>query len=297
MPSLLGTIGRIYVEKRVRTLFHKKPFSVEGFRASFARTQIWVKGPSGCKIEQVQIAGVRADWIIPPNISDKKQMLLYFHGGGFVLGALKAHYHYCSDLSKKLSVPVLMVHYRLAPENPYPAGAEDCLAVYREIIKDYKLALGGDSAGAYLALATVVSAQKEKLPLPNCLFVLSPASGDLFPQVNSVGFPDRDQMFSKPTLQFFINSYFGKMENFEDAEIIPMKSEFKGFPPMVIVSAKNELLHKDCLCIEQAARKNGVHVVHISEDGLFHVYPLAWVIPEAKRAREKIAEFIRGYWG
>ncbi|NJN44351.1 MAG: alpha/beta hydrolase [Anaerolineae bacterium] len=101
-----------------------------------------------------------------------------FHGGGWVLGLYNNHRWKAAHLAKATGCRVLMVDYRLAPENPFPAALEDCLAVYRGLLKDgispQHIVLAGDSAGANLTLATALSLRDSGEPLPAALVCISP---------------------------------------------------------------------------------------------------------------------------
>ena len=100
--------------------------------------------------EAVSADGVPCEWIIPKT-SSTDQVLLYLHGGGFVLGLTPPHLHMVTHLAKKMGIPALMVDYRLAPEYPFPTALDDCVTAYRWLVKHgisaRNIVVAGDSAG------------------------------------------------------------------------------------------------------------------------------------------------------
>jgi acetyl esterase len=114
-----------------------------------------------------------------PASSEPLAALLWFHGGGWAVGSLESHDPVCRHLARTTPCCVLAVDYRLAPEHPFPAAVEDCAAAYRWVVAHgpeigadpARLAVGGDSAGGYLAATTAVTAAEEGLPLAFQLLV------------------------------------------------------------------------------------------------------------------------------
>ncbi len=308
MTSLLGAFSRTYLKTRIRHLLHDCDFDVNCYRHSFAKnTRPFSTGPSGVKISKEIIADVPCEWIVPDEVIHQDQFILFFHGGGFVLEAQKSHYEFCSDIARQIGARLLSVNYRLAPEFPFPAAPRDCLTVYEEILKrghlGKNLILGGDSAGGSLCLSTIASAINKGLQIPAAAFCLSPLTGYNLIEGKRTGnddlIQDTDQMFSKETLQFFMNCYFGKNAKVDltlDHQSAPILSKFKSFPPLLITASENEFLFKESVQAVEVARENGTSVEFITEKNLFHVYPLAGLLPEAKAARKKIVQFIKTHW-
>ena len=112
--------------------------------------------------EKVGAAGVPAEWVTATGAAEDR-VLLYLHGGGYIVGSLRGYRVTLSRLSRAAAVRVLGLEYRLAPENPFPAAVEDSVAAYRWLLSQgihpRKIAIGGDSAGGGLTVATLVLSQ------------------------------------------------------------------------------------------------------------------------------------------
>ena len=93
-----------------------------------------VKRTVGAKAAKVDAGGVKAEWIVAPGAAADR-VILYFHGGGYVLGSIHSHRDMCERLSRAAQARVLALDYRLAPENPFPAAVEDATAAYRWLLK------------------------------------------------------------------------------------------------------------------------------------------------------------------
>jgi acetyl esterase len=122
-------------------------------------------------VRDLQVGEIPARLYVPRAGSDA--LLVYLHGGGWVVGDIESHDSTCRVLAEKAGVRVLSLDYRLAPEHPFPAGYDDCIAAYRWVVAHAaelgadpsRLAVGGDSAGGNLAAAVALQAAEEGLPL------------------------------------------------------------------------------------------------------------------------------------
>jgi acetyl esterase len=121
---------------------------------------------------------------VPPAVPDTSALIVYFHGGGFVLGSIASSDPLCRLLAAQSGVRVLSVDYRLAPEHPYPAALEDAIAAYRGVLTDAEalgadpklVAVGGDSAGANLALVVAHQQALARGPLPAFVLAMYPVT-------------------------------------------------------------------------------------------------------------------------
>jgi monoterpene epsilon-lactone hydrolase len=128
-------------------------------------------------VEKVSANGVPAEWTSVQG-ADTTRAVLYLHGGGYVIGSLDSHRHVTSEIARDLGARTLALHYRLAPEQPFPAPVEDAVAGYRYLlaqgIAPRNIALAGDSAGGGLVVAALVAIRDAGLAQPSCGWCISP---------------------------------------------------------------------------------------------------------------------------
>ncbi len=151
--------------------------TVSDRRQGFVRLVQSIGGNTGADIEPLDAGGAPAEWVTAPGASGDAA-LLYLHGGGYVIGAPETHRELASRISLAAGCRVLVLDYRLAPEDPFPAAVEDAANAYRWLLSQgfepSRLAIAGDSAGGGLTVATLVSVRDSGLPLPACAACISP---------------------------------------------------------------------------------------------------------------------------
>ena len=220
-----------------------------------------------------------------PYATEKHPTLLYFHGGGWVLGDLDSHDAITADLASQAKIQVIAVDYRLAPEHVYPAALDDCWAVYQAITENPEifgadsdcLIIGGDSAGASLAASVALIARDI-----NLLGFNAPSlKGQLliYPALTSENLPSRTTqaqapLFSTPDLDNFIDYYFGHKataEDKQDFKIFPSQADdFSKLPAAFISAAALDPLADDGPDYTDKLKAAGVQVKSIVEPGLMH---------------------------
>ena len=205
-----------------------------------------------------------------PNRSSKDAQILFFHGGGFVLGSLESHDSVCADLSARTGMQVTAVDYRLAPEFSHPAGFEDCLNVYRRLSdrNDRPIILVGDSAGGALAASVANSAKGRKELIGQLL--IYPALG------GTKSLPSYREHENAPLLTLEDVRSYEKMRGdgrdlSQDADATPIAAEdFKGLPPTVIITAECDPLASDGEVYQRKLKEAGCKAIWINEPGLVH---------------------------
>src|SRR5260370_29716699 len=135
------------------------------------------------KCEPVNANGVKAEWITAKNAVPDR-VIMYLHGGGYVMGSIDTHRELVARLSKAAQARALAIDYRLAPENPFPAAVDDSLTAYRWLLaqgyKPERIVIAGDSAGRGLAVSTLLALRDLRAPTP-APGVLLPPSVHLHP--------------------------------------------------------------------------------------------------------------------
>ena len=143
--------------------------NVDEFRAGYEAFTSQFQLEEGTTCERVGAGGVPAEWIVAPGAEDDR-VLLYLHGGGYMIGSMRTHRSTLSRISRAAGARVLGLDYRLAPENPFPAALEDSLAAYRWLISNgmnpKKISIGGDSCGGGLMVAALVALRYLGEPMP-----------------------------------------------------------------------------------------------------------------------------------
>ena len=244
-------------------------------------------------ITQVMIEGVNCYWFTPEDPSPDR-IIIYAHGGGFAAGSVRTHGRMVSHFAKELQAIILFIDYALAPENPYPAGLNDLLTVYRELANRYpghQVDLIGDSAGGSLVISAIGEMLKIHLPLPDAVVLISPWV-DLECDNPSMEENARlDRSINKGMLQMFARAYTGSVPLEVSS---PKKALLTQFPPVLIMVGTNEVLLDDSKHfyndIKGIQRKSRLSIY----DDQPHVWPKKDIYQEAsRRALAEIADFIR----
>ncbi len=245
-------------------------------------------------LEKVDAGGVTAYWVRTGEPRHARKTLLYLHGGGYILGSAPAQLGIPLRIGATAGVLVLSVDYRLAPEHPYPAAVDDCLAAYRWLLQaGYRgrdVAFIGDSAGGGLAITCALAAQRDKLPLPAAVAALSPL-GDLTPASDTrTTLADWDPIVvGDPTERFAL--YAGQHDP-RDPLISPVYADFTGFPPLLIQVGTREVLLSDSIRLARRARAAGVDVTLDPWEGMWHVWQDHATAPEARQAAAEVGRFL-----
>lgn len=229
-------------------------------------------------------------------------LLVYFHGGGWVLGSLEGYDTLCRRLAIASNWSVLSVDYRLAPEHKFPAAVEDAYDSIvwaaghaAELGIDSKLiAAGGDSAGANLTAAIGHIITREGGPRLAAQ-VLIYGAYDLSRESDSYERYASGYMLNRDALRWFIAQYLETPEQKTDWRASPLLAErFDGQPPALFVVAEHDPLVDENLTYADALRADGVPVEYLCFEGMIHPFlSLGGVIDEAEAAEQSIAEYLR----
>jgi acetyl esterase/lipase len=252
--------------------------------------------PDGAVFTPVDAAGVPAEWVDVPG-ADSNKVVLYLHGGGYVLGSIATHRSLAARIAQASGTRALIVDYRLAPENPFPAAVDDAVAAYGFLLEQGiaadQIAIGGDSAGGGLTFATLVALRDNGTPLPGTAFALSPWV-DLEGLGDSMKTKaDADPMVGKEGLVEMGKLYLGSADA-RTPLAAPLYADLSGLPPILIQVGTAETLLDDSNRIAERARSAGVSVELEAYEDLIHVFQaFAPIVPEALEAIEKIGSFVK----
>lgn len=243
---------------------------------------------------EFKIDDIDAEWVSVNRAHMKKYILLHCHGGGYSTGSRIYARTLTAKLAESTSMDVLCFDYRLAPEHPYPAAAEDAMKVWNYLMllgygaRD--IILTGDSAGGNLALSLTLKLKQEGRLLPRGLILMSPwtdltSSGQSFESKAEL-----DPVLNKAYIDRMVEAYAGGQE-LKNPLVSPVFGDFEGFPPTYIQVGENEILLSDSERLHQAFVDANVSVRMDMYPGMWHVFQMS-PVKAARAAMDKNAEFI-----
>ena len=252
--------------------------------------------PIKVSVQPTSIGNMYAEWIKPAHTS-MDRAILYLHGGGYTMGSCNTHRALAARLSAASESPVLLIEYRLAPENPFPAALEDAINAYHDLLNQKigskKIILAGDSAGGGLAVAATIFLRDQKEKLPGGIVCISPwadltLSGETIKSCSKT-----DPLISLETSILHASRYIGQNDP-RLPLISPVFADFSNLPPLLIQVGEHEILRSDSERLAENAHNASVDVTLEIWDGMWHLWhALAGYIPESQRAINRIGAFIR----
>jgi acetyl esterase/lipase len=270
--------------------------TVHDSRTRFEKLVQAVGGETAASVLQVDADGVPAELLSSGGTSTGRA-ILYFHGGGYVIGSTATHRELARRLSVAADADVLVIDYRLAPENPFPAAVEDAVSAYRWLIgqgcEPADIAIAGDSAGGGLTVATLVSLRDQGIPLPACGVCISPwvDMEGLGESMNSRA--SLDPMVQREGLVGMADTYLDGADP-RTPLAAPLYADLSNLPPLLIQVGTSETLYDDSTRLAERAGAAGVETSFESWEEMIHVWHLfAPMLDEGQRAIERIGEFVR----
>lgn len=233
----------------------------------------------GVAVRDLSVQGVAVRQYLPatPPPAAGWPLLLYLHGGGWMLGDLDSHDFFCAHLAERLAVAVLAVDYRLAPEHPFPAALEDCLGVWRVLraggldiaLNQAALAVAGDSAGGNLAVALCLAlrAAGERLPCAQAL---------IYPALSGQPLPSHRRhaeapLLSRVDMQNCLAAYLPEPSARANPLALPLAADdLSGLPPAYVALAEFDPLYDDGRLYAERLAVQGVAVQLEHGAGLVH---------------------------
>ena len=229
-----------------------------------------------------------------PDAAGPLPTVVFLHGGGWVIGDLDTHDNMARNVCRHAEAVVVAVDYRLAPEHPFPAAADDAVAATRWIAQhldefggDPRLAVAGDSAGGNLAAVVAQALRDDGTPLAAQFLV--------YPAVDAEGeYPSRVEnakgyFLEKDTMDWFYGHYAGAWEDAKDARLSPLHhGDLAGLPPAVVVTAEYDPLRDEGEAYGKALEAAGVHAEVLRYDGMIHgFFDMGGASPAAQAAIEE----------
>ncbi|MEV3901587.1 alpha/beta hydrolase [Mycobacterium sp. NPDC050551] len=221
--------------------------------------------------------------------------VVFYHGGGFVLCDIESHDGFCRAMARQTGSVVVSVGYRLAPEHPAPAAAEDAFAAFDWVTRNApelgvdprRIAVAGDSAGGNLAaVASILCRDRGTVPpLAQILLypVIDPSCDSVSQRLRATGYST-----TRAALQWYWRQYLGGTTLPEPAHLVaPARAaSLAALPPAIVVTATLDPLHSEGVAYARRLRDDGTAVLHRDFRGLFHGFLTMMAFPPAVAARE-----------
>ena len=285
----------------IRTLLVTNPIIKPGASLQDMRQGLDAMGKATPRLADVSAAiadagGISAEWLTPAG-GDPHSVILYLHGGGYLLGSVDSHRALLERLAKASGRRVLAINYRLAPEAPFPAPVEDACAAYRWLLAQgiaaKRIAISGDSAGGGLVLATLIALRDAGDAMPGCAVPISPWTDMEGTGASMETRAAVDPMVQKGPLVEMAGAYLQGADS-KNPLASPLYGDFKGLPPLLIQVGDAETLLDDTTRIVPKLKAAGVDVTMEVWPDMIHVWHLfAPMLDKGQEAIDGIGAFVR----
>ncbi|MFZ3573072.1 alpha/beta hydrolase [Streptomyces sp. BH097] len=270
--------------------------SVEEIRAGFRAMMGEMIVPAGIRTRTATLGDRPAVLVEPPG-TPKAGMILYFHGGSYVVGSPETAMSLTGNLVTKTGFRAFSLDYRLAPEYPFPAAIEDGVSAYRALLDSGEdpsaIAFAGDSAGGGLTVTTCLAARDAGLPMPAAIVAFSPGldmtrTGESMDTKAGI-----DPFFTREGLEHTATMYLAGQDPHQPMLSPAALADLTGFPPMLLQAGTNEILLDDSVRMATRAREAGVDVILDITADVPHVFQaFTGILDEADEALDRAALFL-----
>jgi epsilon-lactone hydrolase len=249
--------------------------------------------PGDVRREELDAGGVPALLLTPPGAVHGR-VLLYSHGGGFVLGSPAAVATPVARMARAARARSLLPAYRLAPEHPYPAMVEDVVTAYRWLVANGTspegVVVAGESAGGGLVCAVVLALRDAGDPLPAAAVAISPMVDFELRGASWQSNAGRDGFVTRELVQQNVSVF---LPGGDPAQASPLNHDLKGLPPLLVQVGEREVLRDDAVAFAEKARAAGVDVTLEIWPDMIHLWHAFSDLPDAGRAVERIGRFVQ----
>lgn len=275
-----------FCKKGKRRYSPDEPQDYPAKRAAEVSQNRFVSVPRSVRIREATLDGVPVEWVTHgKNPTDR--IVLYLHGGGFVVGSVKTRRMFTGYIANKMDYNVIAPEYRLAPEHPFPAAPQDCFAVYQTLLKKYapsRIVLLGESAGGNLVLSVLLQIKAAGLPMPAAALCIAPCVqfDQVFPSYTKN--QETEAVVDNLSEEVF-DTYLRSREPaaVRDPLAAPYYGDFTGCPPICLWASETEVLRDDSVFFAEKLKKTGHPCSLYLRSGMIHTWLIIPYIPEAKR--------------
>ena len=242
---------------------------------------------------------MRGEWVHAPEVAGSSQFaVMYIHGGGFTAGTAAAYRGLSSRIGRAARCGVLAIDYRLAPEHPFPAALDDCVAAYRWLVGEAglsprQLVVVGNSAGGNLAVALLLRLRDSGQALPAAAVCISAVFDLALTGASVTERAGRDPVISSDSLRACSRAYLGRTDP-RHPLASPLYADLAGLPQLLIQVGSEEMLRDDSVRLAERAVAAGVQVALDEWPGMIHVWHLyAAQLREGSDAIDRVGAFVR----
>lgn len=294
----LGALNGKPIETLTAVEARKQPTPADAVKALLVKLGKPTTPPPGVATVDREITGaagsIKARIYTPSAGTKPFPVIVYYHGGGFVIATIDTYDAGARALSMMAKAIVVSVEYRKAPESKFPAVHDDAFAAYKWAMMNAskiggdssRMALAGESAGGNLAVATAVAVRDAKLPLPKFILSVYPIAQ---PDTETASYKENAaaKPLSRPMMEWFFKQYVRTPADGMDPRINLAGADLKGLPPVMIINARIDPLRTDGEMLEKKLKADGVSVERKVYSGVTHeFFGMGAVVAKAKDAEE-----------
>jgi epsilon-lactone hydrolase len=290
--------------KQVRELLATLPdisaLSLAELRVTYDQLGQQFPLPEGVSIATTDAGGVNAEWARAQNARNDA-VILYFHGGGYVIGSPTSHRHLIAALSQAAGAAALAVDYRLSPEHPFPAAVDDGVRAYQWLLQSgvapSHIVISGDSCGGGLTVATLLALRERGLPQAAAGVCLSSWFDLTMTAESYTTKAEVEPIVTRESLTRWAQAYLQG----QDARMplaSPLFADLTGLPPLLIQVGTEEVLLDDSTRLAARAKAAGVDATLEVWDEMIHVWHYFYpMLREGREAIARIGDFMRSQVG
>ena len=286
-PAADQALLRTVLRAGLRVLFRglvRPPMPIAGQRAVLRALTTMGKSPRGITRSAGTLGGRPCEWHRPA--SGCGTVMLYLHGGAYIIGGANTHRALCAHLAKRGQMDVCALDYRLAPEYPFPAARDDAVAAIEALLDmgyaPEQIVVGGDSAGGNLSLISSLRLRDLGRPQPAALVCFSPVTDFTGAHLHEP--PAGDPLINRAWVEQALSLYCPPGVAHDDPGLSPQFADLHGLPPLLLQVGEDEILRNDSLRFAEKAQAAGVDVS-------LQRYPHMWHVFQAYAGTLKAADF------
>lgn len=293
MDFMMRTIKAFRTSSNQSNVLSQEELSKQ--RTDSERLSKLVTPTSLVEVEGFAIGHINCEWVKPKFSHRTDKLIMYCHGGGYTNGGLGYARILAVKLAQVTGIETVSFEYRLAPENPYPAGIDDAEAVWNYIMHmgygAKNIIIAGDSAGGNMALELMLRLKEENRILPEAAILMSPWTDMRLKNNSYVTYKDKDPMLTYEYIDTMRKAYAGEDAEFNDYHYSPILGNLENMPPTLIQTGSNEILRDDSEHLKKKYNKQGSFAKLEIYQGCWHVFQ-QFPIAKASLAMNSVKGFL-----